>query len=131
MRQTITKNEKNLKILNKLILNGFYNGYVGIEKFELMPNRFPNNHRLIGILNDTGSYNLKFDFKSPLNILARLLLGLGILSSIISLIKESWIFPIVVIIFGLILFSDFKLKEKKEINLLTDKLLEFHKTEYD
>jgi len=44
---------------------------------------------------------------------------------------ESWIFPIVVIIFGLILFSDFKLKEKKEINLLTDKLLEFHKTEYD
>ena len=71
-----------------------------------MRNHFPNNHRLIGILNDTGNYDLKFDYKSPMNILAKVLLGL-------------------------ILLADFKLKEKKEINLFTDKLLKYHKTEYD
>ncbi|WP_241489655.1 hypothetical protein [Lacinutrix algicola] len=110
-------------------MNGFYNGYVGTEKFELMRNRFPNNHRLIGTVNDTGNYDLKFVFKSPMNILAKVLLVLGILISIISLIKGNWILPIVFIIFGVIMFADFKLKEKKEINLFTDKLLEFHKTD--
>jgi hypothetical protein len=131
MRQTITKSDKNLRILNKLIVSGFYNGYIGTEKFELMRNRFPNNHRLIGIVNDTGNYDLKFDFKSPMNILAKVLLGVGILISIILLIKGIWILPIVFVVFGLILFADFKLKEKKEINLFTDKLLEFHKAKDD
>lgn len=129
MRQTITKSDKNLRILNKLIVNGFYNGYVGTEKFELMRNRFPNNHRLIGTVNDTGNYDLKFVFKSPMNILAKVSLVLGILISIISMIKGNWILPIVFIVFGVIMFADFKLKEKKEINLFTDKLLEFHKTD--
>ncbi len=130
MRQTITKSDKNLKILNKLIVNGFYNGYVGIEKFELMRNRFPNNHRIIGISNDGENYDLKFDLKSPMNIAAKFLLALGILISIIALIKGNWVLPIALVIFGLIMLIDFKLKEKKEINLFTDKLLEFHKNEY-
>ena len=131
MKQTITKNDKNLKILNKLIVSGFYNGYVGAEKFELMRNRFPYNHRIIGMSNDGGNYDLKFDFKSPINIASKLLLALGILISIISLIKGNWILPIALVIFALIMLIDFKLKEKKEINIFTDKLLEFHKTEYD
>tara|TARA_R100000935_G_scaffold15037_3_gene29868 strand:+ start:15 stop:410 length:396 start_codon:yes stop_codon:yes gene_type:complete len=131
MNQTITKNDKNLKILNELVLNGFYNGYIGNEKFELMRNHFPNNHRLIGTLNETGNYDLKFDFKSPMNILAKILLGLGVLISIISLIKGNWIFPIVFVIFGLIFFANFKLKEKKEIKIFTDKLLELRKSEYN
>ena len=131
MRQTITKSDKNLKILNKLIVNGFYTGYIGPEKFELMPKRFPNNHRLIGIINENGNYDLKFDFKSPMHILAKVLLGLGILISIISLIKGNWILPIALTIFGLIFFADFKLKQKKEINLFTNRLLEFHKAEND
>jgi hypothetical protein len=129
MRQTITNSDKNLKILNKLIVNGFYNGYEGTEKFELNRNHFPNNHRLIGILNDVGNYELKFDFKSPMNILAKILLGLGILISFISLIKGNWIIPIVFIVIGIIMFTDFKLKQKKEINIFTNKLLEFHKAE--
>ena len=132
MRQTITKSEINLKILNKLIANGFYNGYVGTEKFELLRNRFPNNHRLIGILNDTGNYDLKFDFKSPMNIMAKILLGLGILISIISLFKGNWVLPIVFIVLTLIMVADFKIKEKKEIKLFTNKLLEFRRVaEYD
>lgn len=131
MRQTITKSDKNLKILNKLIVNGFYNGYVGTERFELMRNRFSNNHRIIGISNDGGNYDLKFDFKTPMNIAAKFLLALGILISIISLIKGNWILPISLVIFGLIMLIDFKLTKKKEINLFTDKLLEFHKKEID
>ena len=131
MKQKITKSEKNIKILNKLIANGFYNGYVGNEKFELMRNRFPNNHKLIGILNESGNYDLKFDFKSPMNIAVKFLLGFGILMSIISIFKGNWLIPLVFVIFGLIILIDFKLKEKKEINFFTDKLLEFHKAEYD
>ncbi|QHI37403.1 hypothetical protein IMCC3317_27820 [Kordia antarctica] len=129
MKQTITKSNKNVEILNLLIANGFYNGYVRTEKFELMRNRFPNNHRIIGIANDTGNYELKFDFKPPMNIIAKFLLALGILVSIISLIKGNWVIPVVLVVYGLIVVIDFKLKEKKEINILTDKLLEFHKTE--
>lgn len=132
MKQTITKSDKNLKILNKLIVNGFYNGYVGTEKFELLRNHFPNNHRLIGNLNDIGNYDLKFDFKSPMNIVMKLLLAFGILISLIFLIKGNWlVLIIIIIVFGLIILTDFKLKEKKEIRVFTDKLLEFHKYEYD
>ena len=129
MKQTITKNDKNLRILNKLIVNGFYNGFIETEKFELIRNHFPNNYRLIGILNDTGNYDLKFDFKSTMKIHAKILFVLGFLISIISLIKGMWILPILFVVFGLIVFTDFKLKQKKEINIFTDKLLEFHKTE--
>ena len=131
MRKKITKSDKNLKILSKLIVNGFYTGYIRPEKFELMPKRFPNNHRLIGIINETGNYDLKFDFKSPMNIAGKILIGLGIITIIISLIKGNWILPIALTIFGLIFFADFKLKERKEINRLTDKMLEFHKSEYE
>ena len=131
MRQTITKSEKNLKILNKLIVKGYYTGYIGPERFELMPNRFPNNHRLIGIMNENGNYDLKFDLKSPMNIAGKVLIGVMILITIVSLIKGNWILPIALVIFGLIFFVDFKLNEKKEINRLMDKILEFHKAEYE
>jgi len=131
MKQIITGSDKNLKILNKLIVNGFYTGFLGSEKFELLPNRFPNNYRLIGIKNKNGNYDLKFDFKSPMNIAGKILIGLGILTIIVSLMKGGWILPIALFIFGLIFFADFKLKERKEINRLIDKMLEYHKTEYD
>ncbi len=132
MRQTITKSDKNLKILNKLIVNGFYTGYIGSEKFELMPKRFPNNHRLIGIINENGNYDLKFDFKSPMNIAGKILIGLGILTTVVSLIKGIWLFPIFFFIIPFsIIYIGFKIKAKKEINLLTDKMLEFHKAEND
>ncbi|WP_303316423.1 hypothetical protein Q4Q34_06350 [Flavivirga abyssicola] len=132
MRRTITKSDKNLKILNKLITSGFYNGYVGVDKFELTPNRFTNNHRLIGVLNDSENYDLKFDLKFPMNVAAKLLLGFGILTSIIMLIIGNWLFPIFFFIIPfLIFYIAFKVNEKKEIGLFTDKLLEFHKTEFD
>lgn len=130
MKQMITKSEENLKILNDLILNGFYTGYIEAEKFVLIPNRFPNNHKLVGIINKNGNYDLILDFKSPINIAVKILIGLGILTSIISLIKGIWILPIILTIIGLIFFMDFKLKKRKEINRLTDKILEFKKRKH-
>ncbi|WP_082106692.1 hypothetical protein [Kordia zhangzhouensis] len=131
MRQTITKSQKNKQILNKLIIDGYYNGSISPERFELTRNHFPNNHRIIGILNDDGNYDLKFDFTYPLSILVYFLLGFVFLISIIFLIKGVWGLPVILIILGLIIFIDFKLKERKEITLFTDTILELHKNEFD
>ena len=94
MKQTITKNDKAFKILNKLILNGFYNGSVSPERFELTPTRFTNNHRLIGVLNKENKFELKFDYKYPMNIAFKVAIGVGILISIISLVKGNWLIPV-------------------------------------
>jgi hypothetical protein len=128
MKQTITKNDKNIKILNSLITNGFYNGYIESEKFELRPNRWPNNHRLVGILNNDGKYDLKFDYTSPMNIAVKFLLAFGILGSVIFLFMGHWILPVIFIVCGLNILVTFKLKEKKEMNYFTDKLVEFQNT---
>ncbi len=130
MNQTITKNEKSIKILNKLIADGFYTGYIGPERFELVRNHFPNNHRLLGLLNENGKYEIKLDFKYPMNIAVKILLILGILTSIISVIRGNWLIPISLVVFGVILFVDFKIKQKKEIERFTNKFLEFDRKEY-
>ena len=127
MKQTITKSDKNLRILNQLISSGFYNGYVGPEKFELLPNRFPNNHRLVGSINENGNYDLRFDFKPPMRLASRLLVVVIILIIVISLVNGNWILPLALGSLGILFFIDFKFKERKEINRLTDKILEFHK----
>lgn len=55
MKQTISKSQKNKQILNKLIIDGYYNGSISPERFELTRNHFPNNHRIIGIINNDGN----------------------------------------------------------------------------
>ena len=107
MRQTITKNDKNIKVINRLIESGVYNGYIDTEKFELTPNHFPNNHRILGILDDSGNYELRFDLKSSMKIAGNCLIGFGILISISSLIDGSWILPITFIVIGFIYFIIF------------------------
>lgn len=131
MKQTITKSDQNLKILNKLVANGFYNGYVGTEKFELIRNHFPNNYRIIGILNNENKFELNFYFKKPTNVVVKIAIGIGLVFSIILLVNGTWFLtlPFFIIPF-LITFIDFKLKKKKEIKLLISKLLEFYKSEY-
>ncbi|MET2985322.1 hypothetical protein [Aureibaculum conchae] len=130
MKQTITKNDKNLKILNKLITNGFYKGYVKAEKFELKRNYFPNNYRILGILNEENKYVVKFDFDSMMSVNAKILMILGVIVSIIMLIKGNWIIPFVFIVSWLIAVIGFKMKGKKEMELFTNKFLEFYKNEY-
>lgn len=120
-----------MKILNKLITAGLYTGYIGPEKFELRRNHFPNNHRLIGILNEHEKYEVKFDFKFPMNIAAKILLALGILVSVIAGIKGNWFLPLSIVVMGILLLVDFKLKQKKEIDLFTNKFLELYQREYE
>ncbi len=131
MKQTITKNNKNLEALNKLVANGFYRGEIGNEKFELIRNYFPNNYRLIGVLNNEGNYDIKFDYKSPMNYTTKSLLPIGVIIIIIFFIKGIWLLPTVLLVFGLTIFVIFRIKGKKEIHLFTDKLLHFHKTEFE
>ena len=124
MKQTLTKNDKNIKILNSLITNGFYDGYIESEKFELLPNRWPNNHRIIGTLNNNGKFDLKFDYSTPMNIAMKFLLSFGTLSSLIFLLTGNWILPLIFVACGLLLLINFKLKEKKEMTYFIDKLIE-------
>lgn len=128
MKQTLTKNDKNIKTLTTLLANGYYNGYVEAEKFELLPNRWPNNHRLIGTLNSDGKYDLKFDYTVAISIGMKFLFAFGILGSIIFLSIGNWILPLIFVACGLLLFANFKLKEKKEMTYFIDKLIEFQKT---
>ena len=125
MKHTITKNDKNLRNLDRLISDGFYKGYLEPKKFELKRNSFPNNYRLIGILNDSGKFELKFDFKSPMNIMIKILFIAGILISIISAVRSNWIITIVFIIFGFVMTIDFKLKKKREFKYFDDRFLGF------
>jgi len=132
MKQTITKNDKAFKILNQLILNGFYKGSISPEKFELTPTRFTNSHRLIGILNKENKFELKFSYKYPMNIVSKVAIGIGILVSIISLSKGNWLIPMLLFIIPfLIEYIGFKIKEKKEIDIFTSRFLEFYKMKYE
>ena len=56
-----------------------------------------------------------------------MLIGIGLLTIVISLVNGSWILPVALGVIGILFFVDFKFKEQKEINRLTDKILEFHK----
>lgn len=136
MKETISNNEKSFNILNKLILNGFYDGTVSPSRIEL--NRkyglfnSGGNHKIIGILNNENQFELGFDFKSPMNIAVKIVIGIGIVFSIISLAYGNWLLPILFFIVPfLIAYFDFKLKKKKEITLLTSKFLEIYKSEYE
>ena len=136
MTETISNNEKSFNILNKLILNGFYDGNISPNRIEL--NRkyglfnSGGNHRIIGILNSENKFELNFDFKFPMNIAVKITIGIGIVFSIISLAYGNWFLPIPFFIIPfLITFFDFRLKKKKEINLLTSKFMEIYKSEYE
>ena len=123
MTETISNNEKSFNILNKLILNGFYDGNISPNRIEFERKKFPSilsvsNHRIIGILNDENKFELGFDFKFPLNIAVKIAIGIGIIFSIVSLAHGNWLLPIPFFIVPfLITYIDFKIKKKKEINL--------------
>ncbi|MFK8046528.1 MAG: hypothetical protein AB8B72_13610 [Crocinitomicaceae bacterium] len=129
MKHTISRSKLNLKFLNNILVEEFYKGFVGPEKFELVPNRFPNNYRLVGEINENDSFNIKLDWKQPIKTALVVFLAIGILASTLALIKGIWIPSFIFSISVLIIFADLKLKEKKEINQLVNQLLKFHKNQ--
>ncbi|GAA0744535.1 MULTISPECIES: hypothetical protein [Flavobacteriaceae] len=137
MKETISNNKKSLNILNKLILNGFYDGNISPNRIEFERKKFPsilsvNQYRIIGFLNDENKFELGFDFKFPLNIVVKVALGIGIIFSIISLMYGNWVTPIPLFVLPfLIIYINFNLKKRKEISLLTSKFLELYKSEYE
>ncbi len=136
MTETISNNEKSFNILNKLILNGFYDGNISPNKIELIRKygifNSGGNHRIIGILNSENKFELNFDFKFPLNVIVKVAIGIGFIFSLLSLVYGNWFLAIPFFILPfLITYIDFKLRKKKEINLLTSKFLELYKAEYE
>lgn len=43
MKESIVNNKETMQILNALITNEYYKGYISIQQFELSRNHFPNN----------------------------------------------------------------------------------------
>ena len=77
MIQTITKTERSINTLYKLISSGYYEGEIGDEKFELCRTKFPVNYRIIGTLNENEKYEISFDYIFPMNIAAKALFIFG------------------------------------------------------
>ena len=136
MTETISNNEKSLNILNKLILNGFYDGNISSNKFELKRKKglfnSGGNYRIVGILNSENKFELKFDFNFPMNITVKIAFGIGIVFTIISFTYYgNWFLPIPFFIVPfLIIIINFKVNKKKEISLVASKFMELYKLEY-
>lgn len=133
MKETISKNEKSLNILNKLIQNGYYNGLVESEKFELTRNHFPNNYKLIGILNHNGEFEINSSLKIGFFTSGKILSFIGITLSLFSfiLLKRYWLFLTSIFVIAFIIYLTTKIKGKKEVKMFTSKFLDFYKTEYE
>lgn len=135
MKPTISNNEASIKILNQLILNGFYEGSISPNSIEFERKRtfiYANNHRIIGTLNSDNKFELDFDFKFPLNIVIKGAIGVGIIVAIGALAQGNWLVPILFVLLPfLVIYIDFQLKKKKEIARFTSKFLELYKLEYD
>ena len=126
MKPSIVKNDKNLKRLNRLIINNFYSGFIIDDKFELIRNHFRNNFRIIGILSDR-SFEIKSDYKATMSIIRKILLIIFGISAIYFLIIQNWLILILFILFILFDFIYLKIKADKEIKNFTDRLLELDK----
>ncbi len=111
--QLITNSDKTFQVLNKLLDSSFYNGYIENNKFEMSSNRWPNNHKIIGLLNEDNHFNLSFDYKYPTNIAIKILFVFIILTSLYFLINGIYLIPIISLIFGGFLLVRNRLKRKK------------------
>ena len=133
MKETITKNKKSLSILNKLIQNQYYNGFVESEKFELTRNDFPSNYKLIGTLNDNEKFIISSSLKIGMFLSTKILAIIGIILSMTSfiLMRKYWIVFTIIFVFSLVIYLGTKIKGQKEIKLLTSKFLELYKSEYE
>ena len=137
MKEIISNNEKSLNILNKLILNGFYDGNISTNRIELkrkkgLFNSSASNHRIIGTLNNENKFELDFDFKKSFRVVVKIAKGIGIILFIALFIKGNWFLTIPFFIVPFLIVSvNLKLEKKKEIKLLTSKYLELYKSEYE
>jgi hypothetical protein len=133
MKETITKNKKSLSILNKLIQNQHYNGFVESEKFELTRNDFPSNYKLIGTLNDNEKFKISSSLKIGMFLSTKILAIIGIILSMTSfiLMRKYWVVFTIIFVFSLVIYLGAKIKGQKEIKLLTSKFLELYKSEYE
>ena len=91
--------------------------------------KFINNYRLVGTLNDSGRYDVKFGHKFPLNKLVLIVTPLAIATALVLIFTEYWeLSPVIFIVIG-IKFSFFKYHERKELNRFETEFLKLYKTQ--
>ncbi|WP_406685188.1 hypothetical protein N1F78_05535 [Seonamhaeicola sp. MEBiC1930] len=127
MKETITKNEKSLKVLNELVSREFYKGKIESEKFELKRSIFPNNYIVIGELNDENKFVLKSGFGSTIKILSLITNTFFLILFIFFLFQFNWIMLIVFILLCGISYLIHHIKTKKELKIFSKKYFELYK----
>ncbi|PHQ29128.1 hypothetical protein [Leeuwenhoekiella nanhaiensis] len=129
MKVSIKNSDQNQKLLYLLIENRIYDGYVYNDSFEMTSGKFINNYRLVGTLNISGRYDVKFGYKFPLNKLVLIATPLAITTALVLIFTEYWeLSPIIFILIG-IKFSLFKYHERKELNRFETEFLKLYKTQ--
>jgi len=132
MRNAITKNPENVLILQKLISNGHYKGFVASDRFELTRNHFPNNFRIIGILKESGKFLISSDYSKPLFYLVKIFNIGGIIFSIsILILKTNWVIPLLYFLIRLASRLYNKLNSEKQMQLFTSKFLAYKRIQED
>lgn len=113
------------------MLNNHYSGTISPNRFEFSRTKFPYNYRIIGKLNSENCFDIDFDYKFPMSLAAKALIGFGLIVSIIQTINGNWLFPIVFFLVPfLIFYLNFRIKKRKEIRVFTSKFIEFYNREF-
>jgi len=130
--KTILKNDEKLfRILNELVLNNHYEGSVLPNQFELLRDNFPNNIRILGILNKEGNFEIKYDYKFPTNYSFRIFLVIISVAIVFFVFQKNWFVVLILLFLGLGLLLSFRLKGRKEKEFFLDHFIDFKKRIYE
>lgn len=126
MKQTITKNEQSLKILNELISRGFYSGDIKNNGFELYRKNSNAKFWIVAKLNNN-KFELRSEFRFPLSIVVWLIAIIWIIAISFFILKSKWLESI--FFFSILLFNviNFLYESKKEVERFTSNFLRFYK----
>ncbi len=123
MSQLITKSEKSIQTLNKLIASGYYKGEIQENRFDLTRSDFIVNHKIVGVLNSHSKFETKSINKNPL--LYKFFLLIYSIICFLSLLKGNWILSFILILFLTLILGIDYYKKRKEMKLFTKKFLSY------
>ncbi|WP_075340496.1 hypothetical protein [Tenacibaculum agarivorans] len=130
--KTVLKNNKELfRILNKLILDKYYEGNISPNQFELLRDNFPNNIRVLGKLNEEGDFDITYDYKFPTNYSFRIFLAIISIAIVFFIFQKNWFVVLILLFLELGLLLSFRLKGRKEKELFLDHFIDFKKRAYE
>lgn len=109
-------NKKTLKVLNELILRGYYKGSLKPDGFALKREYFPNNFQITGKLNQANHFEISSTYSWPMNILGVILAFCGVVFCSIQLLTGNWILSLAILVFLIFATLGSFLKAEKSKN---------------